>query len=180
MKLRLIFSNNISFYFSINLIGFTPFSLIPVSTAFDIPGSKIGLTADVETWQLSKIVLKRQVRKLSKNFSANVKGVVTFKNAHSFWLIEDTMRLLIQGGIPQYIKRFIILFCFKESRQIEISEPKVFSVDDLAFGFVVWLVACSIAIAGFLCELMWFYGKNGFTNIVGLYCFTRFFVLQKL
>ena len=157
-----------------NLRGVSPFELTLISDAFEVPGSPAGLTLDVESYHISKLLFKKNPRNLNHHFSANVKGVATFRNAHSYWLIEDTMRILIQAGIPQYIKKFIILFCFKETREVEVKIPKVFSINDLEFGFVVWLVACSVAIAGFLCELMWFYCKEGLRNFVGLCCIVRF------
>lgn len=79
---------------------------------------------------------------------------------------QKVMNALISGGIPQYLIDFYTNF---ELRPMLIprKDPKVFDIDDLMFGFIIWLVACLISITAFLIELIVFY----VTNFIGLIWF---------
>ena len=135
----------------------------------EIPGEKIAGTVDEESYITMRYFFKKAPRMLNQRFSSILKGVATYRNNHAYWLIEDTMQILIQAGIPQYIKKSMFIQFFKAIPQPVVKVPKVFSIDDLRFCFVVWLITCSVAIGVFLIEIIFFYGKTILIGILGLY-----------
>ena len=137
------------------------------------PSKKVAVTFDEETYQIGISFFKKHPRKLKQYSEKILKGVATYRNNHAYWLIEDTMRILIQAGIPQYVKNYIFEVYFREIQESKEKIPKVFGIDDLDYGFIVWLIACSIAVAGFVVELLWFYLRKGVKNFLGLYCLVR-------
>lgn len=90
-------------------------------------------------------------------------GVGHMKNNFIFSITDQVMSRLIDTGIPQYFLNYIETV---ELRPVapEESEPKVFEVEDLGFGFYVWLVFCALSILVFVGELMVFY----FWQLIGL------------
>jgi hypothetical protein len=60
---------------------------------------------------------------------------------------------LISGGIIQYWYSYLLDFEAKPL-QSEPMGPKVFEVEDLKFGFFVWLSACAISLAAFVVEIL--------------------------
>lgn len=82
------------------------------------------------------------------------------------------MRKLIPFGIPQYFYHYFLSMEFKPI-DAPPEEPWVFDVEDLKFGFVIWLVSISIAVFGFLMEILWFNLVRGFIWAVGLRGFLR-------
>lgn len=89
------------------------------------------------------------------------------KHNHAFWLIEDIMQILIPAGIPQWTRKFIYDVLFREFMANE-DEPKVFSVEDLKFGFVIWGAACVISLAAFVGEILYFYLISQFMGLFGI------------
>lgn len=64
------------------------------------------------------------------------------------------MSKLVQSGIPKNFEKQIYENVFKP-RLGEEEEKKVFSIEDLKFGFVIYLVACVGAILAFIGEILW-------------------------
>jgi hypothetical protein len=76
-------------------------------------------------------------------------------------VVRDT----IPAGIPQYFQKQYLEGLSKINKgnltKIESGKrPKVFAVDDLSFGFVIWLIACSISISVFISELILWWIKD--------------------
>lgn len=103
-------------------------------------------------------------------------GVGVPRNHFLFHSLERTMQLIIPAGIPQYLWTFHYDTFFKihKYKKIRKKVPKVLSVDDLSFGFVVWLFVCGIAVTCFLSEMVYFYflkeffGFNVFFRILSM------------
>lgn len=79
-------------------------------------------------------------------------GIVTKPNAFYFEMIEKTVDSLIDTGILSYLIEKDIGTKLKFD-QAE-NEPKVLNMDDLSFGFNIWLGCCVLSAAGFLIELV--------------------------
>lgn len=69
------------------------------------------------------------------------------------------MRSLTQGGIPQYFLKYIQKVVLKELPADE-QQPKKFSIEDLKFGFMIFLGCCGVSLVVFMIELAVFYVKN--------------------
>lgn len=99
-------------------------------------------------------------------------GACTTRNNFAFRIIDETMANLTQAGIPQFFFRYLLDF---EMRSLEDppQEPSVFSVRDLEFGFVTWLIACSFAIVAFIGELIFKRVMTLLYDFIGLFCFLK-------
>lgn len=138
------------------------------------PRSKIAVTVDYDSYKIIKAILKRMPRKVNDDFSFTNKAVGVFRNNYAYKLVEDTMKILIDAGIPQHIRK-IVHELFRNIVKDTESKVKVLNVDDLKAGFVTWLVTCCIAIIVFLMELFWFYGIQ---SSIGFFCFSK--ILRRL
>lgn len=99
-------------------------------------------------------------------------GVCTLRNNYAFKLVEGTMSNLIQGGISQYMIDY--LYNFEVKPLVDPPrEPSVFSLSDLEFGFVVWLIACGISTAAFTVELLWYFLSVKLKDLIVLIVFLR-------
>lgn len=129
--------------------------------------SKVALLGDEDTITAARSYLKIKPN-LFDHKESLLKGIGTKKHNHAFWLIEDTMKMLIQAGIPQWYRKFIYEVLFRDFPSEEII-PKVFSIHDLEFGFVIWAVACGISFVCFFMECIYFYVRKTIEEFSGLY-----------
>jgi hypothetical protein len=81
-------------------------------------------------------------------------GFVMRRNHFLYWLTEETLRDLINGGIPQYIENFYLEWFNSQASIIDKNDPKILSIDDLNYGFVIWSVAISITLIVFIAEFL--------------------------
>ena len=95
-------------------------------------------------------------------------------NNHAYWLLVKTMRKLVPAGIPQFIRNTVYDFRLKYALPPVLKGPKVFTFEDLKFGFVIWLIAISIALTAFIIEIVKFHGVLVTKSIVGLYFLLKF------
>jgi hypothetical protein len=63
----------------------------------------------------------------------------------------------IPAGIPQYWAEYHDWYKYIRNHTYyeEESGPKVFALENLSFGFNVWLVACGLSLIGFLLEFLY-------------------------
>lgn len=73
------------------------------------------------------------------------------KDSFLFHLTEEILRDLITGGIPQHLVKFYEEILYPPLLE-DLAGPKVLRIDDLSYGFIIWLVSCSIAVAVFVAE----------------------------
>lgn len=76
-------------------------------------------------------------------------------------IFSKVMDRIISAGIPQYLESKADLF-FGTYQEFKKKIPKVLSLDDLSFGFILWMYACAISIFGFLIECS--------RDYLGLFC----------
>lgn len=79
------------------------------------------------------------------------------KNHYLFGIINEVMERIVPSGIPQFLHNF---HRWNDFLRIMIDPPQkqteVLTMNDLGFGFVMWLVACAISTFGFIIEItMW-------------------------
>lgn len=99
------------------------------------PKAKIGFSMDFDSFLTFKHNLKQEPKLLEQKLNL-LKGIGTWKNNHAFWLIEETMQLLIQSGIPQWHRKFIFEVLVHDVRDKE-SGPKQFKFEGLSFNFII-------------------------------------------
>lgn len=81
-------------------------------------------------------------------------GVAVMKNNFIYHLTEDVMSALIEAGIPQYFLNYIEDVVLKELLADPI-ELKKFGVEDLTFGFVIFLGFCALSVLIFFLEIIY-------------------------
>lgn len=109
-------------------------------------------------YHILKALLKNTPKLLKQETYTYMYGIGVYKHNFMFKLTQNVTEKLIQTGIHQYFFKYLMDYYFYE--RIEARGPKVFSIEDLHFGFVVWLVACGFSIGAFLCELLFVYSKK--------------------
>jgi hypothetical protein len=97
-------------------------------------------------------------------------------NQHDIFidLTNDVISWLLQGGIINYWKKFNETVKSNEN----FNEPVQLFLDDLDFGFVIWLVACGFSTVIFILEFIFEYlvvMKKKLPEIFGLVFLLRFF-----
>lgn len=108
-------------------------------------------------------------------------GLSMASNSFLFEQTEDILQNLIAGGIPHHLFNYYISYLNRRQAPI-LSGPKVLNIDDLSYGFIIWLVACSFAVLMFILEVfvtfllkLW----RKLKNLFALYFFTKFLLKLK-
>lgn len=116
--------------------------------------------------------------KLNEKLITNSVSFVISRNNFIFELAELVIERLIQAGITKHLFEYQ---CFLEKAtrvdEITIKNPEVLTINDLSFGFFIWLSACGVTLTVFLCEILFFLvivkGRMLVLKIIGLVCFLR-------
>jgi hypothetical protein len=91
------------------------------------------------------------------------------RNHFLFAATEEVMQKFIPMGIIQHSYELHNWICLRPIIEPEVNDPKVLTLDDLEFGFILWLTACGLSIFGFLCEILLFRTRN-FVGASSLAC----------
>lgn len=73
------------------------------------------------------------------------------KGSLVFETLNDVAQLLMEGGIVQ---RNYENFIFSQSFIEPPKQPKVLSIGDLSFGFIIWMEAAGVSSSAFMIELL--------------------------
>ena len=91
-----------------------------------------------------------------KNVHINVIPAGLSMNKYSFLqpLFNEVMDRIVTAGIPQHFTNFYDDLLFARFHESQEKLPKILTLHDLAFGFILWMIACGISIAGFIVEIL--------------------------
>lgn len=113
---------------------------------------------------------------LKQKLSMPLQGNCMYRTNLYFAIGSKVLNSLISFGIPQYLYRYLLDFDLRPVPEQE-SEPKVFSIDDLSFGFTIWFFACVISSMTLLLEIIYIYLKIRVKSFIrcciGLFCFLK-------
>lgn len=103
-----------------------------------------------------------------KNFHINSIpiGLAMRRNSILYPIFEDITRKLIPSGIPQYKPKIYGEFMYKRNKRSAVAPQKILAISDLAFGFILWLIACGVSTAVFIGECMTKTTSNGSKAII--------------
>lgn len=87
-------------------------------------------------------------------YQTYLRSTGTFNMNYMNRLINDVFTQLIEAGIPQHFTDRVFNFFPKFD---ELKEPQTFSLDDLWFGFEIWLFACAATTCVFILEIIIFW-----------------------
>ncbi|KAL7011992.1 hypothetical protein ACKWTF_014556 [Chironomus riparius] len=115
-----------------------------------------------------------------KNFQKDVmlSSFLTHKNSFIHEVLNEVLEKTIPAGIPQHLIEYHTSLIYKKYEPFVDSEPKVLTVNDLAFGFVLWLGSCGIAIFGFVYEILRFKLNKLMKALAGLWMLSKFMDLE--
>lgn len=99
-------------------------------------------------------------------------GIGLIKNHFLFHLTDEVIQRTTSFGIPQFLDKLYMGLLYHKRVQMPVS-PQILSIEDLSFGFIIWLVACSISCLAFLGELLHYYFKVFSSQTIGLIYFLR-------
>lgn len=71
-----------------------------------------------------------------------------------FHLMQDVISRLIPSGIPQHLLKYYEWSRFRESLSKNTKIPKVLKMEDLEFGFILWIGSCAFTVVAFACEIV--------------------------
>jgi hypothetical protein len=111
---------------------------------------------------------------MKQSFLTSPLGVRFPRNHFLYKKYDEVMQRLLSAGIPRKLWNE-----FDHIKPVEKdkSEPKVLNVDDLSFGFIIWLFACGISSSIFISEIIFYVCKKLATRnlrkVVGLILFFK-------
>jgi hypothetical protein len=88
------------------------------------------------------------------------------KNHYLYQIIDENVQHLVSGGIVDHLYKFHERDCLTPYEYVEW-EPYVFSLDDLLFGFFIWLAAYGVCLGVVALECALFYGKRVVLQMIG-------------
>lgn len=85
----------------------------------------------------------------------SIPKVLMLESLHyMFDVIEETMQWLIPSGIIQHSEDFYYWLVHREKYIDPDDGPKVLTLNDLSYGFIIWLIAISAVIVEFFMEIL--------------------------
>jgi hypothetical protein len=115
----------------------------------------------------------KNIKVIQQSYMLESFSTCTDRNNFAFKVTDYVMTYMFQGGITQHLYKYVVKTFFPE----EESGPSVLSLEDLDFGFIIWLIACAIAIFVFLMEIFWYFMSVKLPLI--LRCIALLFVLRN-
>jgi hypothetical protein len=92
----------------------------------------------------------------------NVVGLTLSIHHYLYSYIANVTQRLVEAGIVQSWYDFYQFVNFRVVLDPVDTNPKVLTLEKLSFGFIIFLGACGVAVAVFICEIVWFriFGKK--------------------
>jgi hypothetical protein len=111
-----------------------------------------------------------------KNFKGDGRLPVlyTVRNSFLYKKLNQILEKLIPMGIPQYLVKYHEANMFGTFIASGLNGPTVLTVEDLTYGFVLWLGACGVSTVAFLMENLWFRVTRVLWNFVNLWIILTF------
>lgn len=82
--------------------------------------------------------------------------------------LNEVLEKLGPSGIIQYLINFDSWVTYRNFKSAAAKVPRVLTLNDLSFGFVLWLVACLISVIGFAVEVTEYNIKIMLQNVIGI------------
>lgn len=95
-----------------------------------------------------------------------------------FQHLNKLLERILPAGIPKYLLDYHMWMLFKKYEGFIDNSPKVLTINDLCFGFVLWLGACGLSIVAFMLEIVRFKLRKIFRILIGLTMFLRILIVR--
>jgi hypothetical protein len=111
------------------------------------------MAADTTFYKQMTIDCKKKPKRFVKSLLSSPIVLKFSLNSMIAEVIEETSMWLIQGGIFTYLYENYEWTKFIRGQTLENdSEPQVFSIENVSYGFNIWLIACAVSTLGFVVE----------------------------
>ena len=107
--------------------------------------------------------------------SLDISVLFTLRNSFIYEILYEVLEKTFPFGIPQNLIKFHNSVIFQKYEPIDDNSPKVLTLNDLGFGFVLWLGACGISIVGFMLEIFRIRVAEQLKSLIGLWVFLSIF-----
>jgi hypothetical protein len=129
--------------------------LVNICDTLRYPSAKTAYLVDLTMIERIKRECKFEPEILEEVMYENVVGVRTKLHHYLFSSIADVTQRLVEAGIVQNWYDFLNFVEYRAQVDPEDKSPKVLTLKMLSFGFVIWLSACSVAVAVLFAEIIW-------------------------
>lgn len=116
-------------------------------------------------YELQTIPLKEQL------FTVNT-GIGLIRNHFLFHLTDEVIQRTTSFGIPQFLDKLYMELLYHKRISTPVG-PQILNIHDLSFGFIIWLIACSISCFVFVAELLHYNFKVFSSQMIGLIFFLK-------
>ena len=89
--------------------------------------------------------------RFSDNFRTSTSGFGFYGSNFFFPIVDKAVQQLTDTGIVNNLVKTVLKTKIKMEK---VKNAKVLLVNDLSFGFVIWLVWCGISVVIFACEMI--------------------------
>jgi len=89
--------------------------------------------------------------RLSDNFRTSTSGFGFYGGNFFFPIVDKAVQQLTDTGI---VNNWVKTVLQTKIKMEKVKNAKVLLVNDLSFGFVIWLVSCGISVVIFACEMI--------------------------
>lgn len=103
---------------------------------------------------------KCQPKILKQSLLTYQNGISMLQNHFLFAATEEVVQRLIPMGIIQHSYEFHNWICLRPIVEPDENDPIVLTMDELEFGFIMWLAVCGLAVVGFIVEIIAFRLQN--------------------
>lgn len=87
-------------------------------------------------------------------------------------IVDGFLKRLVPMGILNHLIDYHTWILYRNGIYKAVDEdPKVLTMDDLSFGFILWLIACVISTIGYLLEIARFKMRKKVRTLIGLVLF---------
>lgn len=92
--------------------------------------------------------------RIKKRLMNSNNGISMNPNNFLFHLLSDSIFDLNSGGFPQFLKQLYLHYHLLDSKSPILRGPQVMTVDDLNYGFTIWIIASGVSVLGFFVEFL--------------------------
>lgn len=82
-------------------------------------------------------------------------GLLFLKNNFIYYLYDEVIQGLTTAGISQHLWKIYKYDKYSVDREPLTKSPSILTLNDLSYGFIIWLVACGLAACVFIGEHAW-------------------------
>jgi hypothetical protein len=155
LELSMVFNDLVEERFRRLMVPFHSLSkVLSCDNIFD-PKQRFAIIADTNIYDEMTVVCKKKPKRLKETFFSSPAAFLHSSYSLIGKEIDEFVKWLIQGGIPQHWYEYYKWHKFKLGQNLEVTKgPRVFTLETVIYGFNLWMIACAISLLGFVAEIV--------------------------